>query len=84
MTRRSLLRTQANELNLFKASHFLGFPSGPAGEEPAYNAGNLGSIPRLRRSPGEGKGSTPLFWPGELHGLYSPWSHEDSDTTERL
>ena len=19
--------------------------------------------------------STPVFWPGELHGLYSPWGH---------
>ena len=30
--------------------------------------------PRLGRSPGEGKGyPTPVFWPGEFHGLYSPW-----------
>ena len=27
---------------------------------------------------------TPVFWPGEVHGLYSPWGHKDSDTTERL
>ena len=27
---------------------------------------------------------TPLFWPGEFHGLYSPWSHKESDTTEWL
>ena len=32
----------------------LGFPSGPAGEETACNVGDLGSIPRLGRSPGEG------------------------------
>ena len=25
---------------------------------------------------------TPLFWPGELYGLYSPWCHKESDTTE--
>ena len=26
--------------------------------------------------------STPVFWPGECHGLYSPWGHKESDTTE--
>ena len=24
------------------------------------------------------------FWPGEFHGLYSPWGHRESDTTEGL
>ena len=24
---------------------------------------------------------TPVFWPGEFHGLYSPWSHKELDTT---
>jgi len=27
---------------------------------------------------------TPVFWPGEFHGLYRPWGHKESDTTERL
>ena len=27
---------------------------------------------------------TPVFWPGEFHGLYSPWGCKESDTTERL
>ena len=27
---------------------------------------------------------TPVFWPGEFHGLYSPWGHKESDTTEWL
>ena len=26
----------------------------------------------------------PVFWPGEFHGLYSPWGHKELDTTERL
>ena len=26
----------------------------------------------------------PVFWPEEFHGLYSPWGHKESDTTERL
>jgi len=27
---------------------------------------------------------TPIFWPGEFHGLYSPLGHKESDMTERL
>ena len=35
---------------------FLGFPCGSAGKESACNARDLGSIPGLGISPGEGKG----------------------------
>ena len=28
--------------------------------------------------------STPVFWPREFVGLYSPWSRKESDTTQRL
>ena len=35
---------------------FLGFPCGSTGKKSARNAGDLGSIPGLGRSPGEGKG----------------------------
>ena len=68
----------------------MGFPCGSAGKASACNAGDLSSIPGLGRSPGEGKGSSILeaptleFWPGEFHGLYSPWGHKESDMTERL
>ena len=34
----------------------MGFPGGSAGEESAYNAGDLGSTPGLERYPGEGNG----------------------------
>ena len=34
----------------------LGFPHGSGGKESACNAGDLGSIPGLGRSPGEEKG----------------------------
>ena len=37
----------------------LGFPYGSAGRESACNAGDLGSIPGLGRSPGGGKGYPP-------------------------
>ena len=34
----------------------MGFPSGSVGKESTRNAGDLGSIPGLGRSPGEGQG----------------------------
>ena len=48
-----------------QATHsvFLGFPCGSAGKESACNVGDLGSIPGLGRSPGEGKGY-PLQYSG--------------------
>ena len=52
-------------------------------KNPPHNAGDLGSILVFGRSPREGKGY-PVFWPGEFHGLYSPWGHKESDTTEQL
>ena len=42
---------------------FLGFPYGSAGKEPACSVGDLGSIPGLGRSPGEGK-DYPLQYSG--------------------
>ena len=47
-----------------------GLPWGSASKESACNVGALGSIPGLGRSPGGGKGlPTPVFWPGEFHGI---------------
>ena len=31
-----------------------------------------------------GPGLRKGFWPGEFHGLYSPWGPKESDRTERL
>ena len=44
-------------------SSILGLSCGSAGKESACNVGNLGSIPRLGRYPGEGKGY-PLQYSG--------------------
>ena len=78
--------TNCNDWSTYKHSRILGlgFHCGSAGKESACNEGDLGSIPRLGRSPGERKGylPTPVFWSGEFHGLYSPWGHKESDTTE--
>ena len=35
----------------------MGFPGGSDGKESAFNAGDLGSIPELGRSPGGGNGN---------------------------
>ena len=65
-----------------------GCPGGSDGKESACNAADLGSIPRLGRSLGEGNGDPlPVFLPGELHGQkslvgYSPWGRIESDMTE--
>ena len=44
------------KFKLLKITQQLGFPCGLTGKESACNAGDLGSIPGLKRSPGEGKG----------------------------
>ena len=67
----------------------MGFPVGSDGKESACNAGDLGSIPGLERSPGEGIGyslqypclQTPMSreaWQATVHGV------AESVTTEQL
>ena len=64
-----------------------GFPGGSADKESACNAEDLGSRPGF--NPWVGKIPwrreslpTPVSWPGEFHGLYSPWDCKELDTTE--
>ena len=63
----------------------LGFCCGSAGKEFACNAGDLGSIPGLGRSPGEEEG-----YPLQYSGLENSMDcivhggHKESDTTEGL
>ena len=40
----------------------IGFPCSSVGKESAWNTGDLGSVPGLGRSPGEGNGN-PLQYP---------------------
>ena len=49
----------------------------------ACNVADLGSIPGLGRSPGEGKGYPPQYR-GLENSMDSPWGPKESDTTERL
>ena len=46
------------------------FPSGLAGKESTCNVGDLGSMPGLGRSPGEGKG-----YPLHYSGLENPMDY---------
>ena len=65
--------------------HFKGFSCGPAGKESPCSVGDLGLIPGLGRFPWRGERlPIPVFWPGEFHGLYSPWGPKELDMTERL
>ena len=81
---RACVRAKSRQSCHFKSLQ--GFPGGSAGKESARNVGDLGLIPRLGRSPGEGNGwlPTPVFWPGEFHELYRPRGHKESDTIEQL
>ena len=68
------------------------FPGGSVVENSPANAGDMGLIPGSRRSPGEGNGNPFQYGnllPGKSHGQrslvgYSPWSHKEQDTTERI
>ena len=63
----------------------LGFPCGSAGKVSTCSAGDLGSIPKFGKIPWRRERlPTPVFWPGEFHGLYSLWGHKDcAHTTEQ-
>ena len=59
---------------------FSGFPCGSAGKQSACNVGDLGSVPGLGRSPGEGKGY-PRQYSGleksmdyTVHGVAKSWT----------
>ena len=58
---------------------FLGFPCGSAGKESACNAEDLGSVPGLGRTPGEGK-----VYPLQYSGLENSmdWGCKESNMTE--
>ena len=69
-------------------SNALSFPGGSDGKESACNAGDLGSIPGLERSPGEGNGNPLQYsclenpmdreaWWAAVHG-----GHKKLNTTE--
>ena len=64
--------------------HFRGFPGGSDSKESACNVGDLGLVPGLGRSPGEGKGY-PLQYSGLEKSMdYTVHGVAESDTAQRL
>ena len=53
---------------------FLVVPGGSDGKKSACSAGDLGSIPGLGRTPGEGNGYAPQY--SGLENSYSPWGRK--------
>ena len=68
----------------------MGFCGGSDGKESTCNAGDLGLIPGLKRSPGEGHGNPLQYsWLENLHGQrslvdYHLWGLKESDMIEQL
>jgi len=63
----------------------LGFPCGSAAKESTCNAGDLGLIPGLGRSPGEGKATHSSILARRIPwALQSAWSHKELDRTKQL
>ena len=56
------------------------FPGGSEGKESTCNVGDLGSIPGLGRSPGEGNGN-PFQYPDLENFMDSPRGRKESGTT---
>ena len=66
---------------------FRGFPGGSDGKESACNAGDLGLIPGLGRSLGEGNDNPFQYSRWRIQWSlvdYSPCSHKELDMTEQL
>ena len=68
----------------------MGFPGRSEGKESAFNAGDMGLIPWLGRSPWRREWQlTTVFLPRDFHGQrslvgYSPWGDKELDMTEQL
>ena len=66
----------------------MGFPGSSDGKESACDAGDPGSVPWVRKTPGRREWQpTLVFLLGESHGQrslvgYSPWGHKGLDMTE--
>ena len=59
-------------------------PHSSVGKESACNARDLGLIPGQKILWRRGRLPTPVFWPEEFQGLYSPWGCKELDMTEGL
>ena len=76
---------QVMPYNICLRGDFKGFPHSSDGKESVCNARDLGSIPRLGRSPGEGNGNPLQYfclensmdrgaWRATVHGVAKSWT----------
>ena len=81
----SLGREDPLQKGMATHSSILAFPCGSAGKESTCNAGDLGSIPGLGRSPGGGHGNSFQYscleilmdrgaWLATVHGVTKSWT----------
>ena len=73
---------KATQSKLFFSGPPRGFPNSSVGKEFACHVGDLvspwvGKIPWRR-----GRLPTPVFWPGESHGLYAPWGQSRTQLSD--
>ena len=89
---RGVHRERTVFLNLIEVLLFMTFhcfcyvyPDSSLGKESACSARRPRFDSWVRKLPWRrDRPPTPVFWPGESHGLCSPWGRKESDTTERL
>ena len=62
-------------------SHYMGFPGSSDGKKSACSARDLGLIPGLGRSPGEGTANL-LQYSYLENSMDRPWGRKESDTVE--
>ena len=77
MTSSELLNLSAPQHSDLLNGEIIILTDSSVGKESACNAGDLGVIPGLGRSSGEGKG-----YALQYSGLYSPWGHKELVTSE--
>ena len=83
----AVFRNKTCFLNTYIYTEILGFLGGSDGEESACSAGDLGLIPGLRRSPGEGNGNPLQYYCLETcmdRGTWWATIHEVAKSHTRL
>ena len=91
----TVIPSRAPKCTRFGVIFVWGFPSGSAGKESTGNAGDLGSIAGLGRSPGEGNGYPHRYsclenpvdrgaWQATVHGIAKCWTQLSDLHFQRL
>ena len=87
-------KNSCHKEKFFSFNFTMSFPGGSVGKESTCNAGGLGSIPGLGRSPGEGNGNPLQYsclenptdggtWWATVHGVAKSWTQLSDFTFNR-